>query len=604
MKKQKKQKKQSRKQKTGLKVYRRLLNYVIPYKGLFFISFLGFMLASATQPLFAEMIRHIIDTLQTEDRKGALQLPLLFCGLIVVRSLGVFVGSYFVTRVSANVVHDLRCEIFNHYTRLPTGYFDSNNSGYLISRITNNVQQVTAASTDALKTMIREGMTAIGLLGYLFYINWQLSLVFLSIAPVIAIVVTVVSKRLRRLSKRLQESVGDLTQIASEVVGGHRIVKSYGGEVYERKRFRKQSSYHRNQTMKLSVTSALQNPIMQIIVAVALSGLMYFALLLMEKSSTGEFVAYLTAAFMLPRAIRFISNANAKIQKGIAAAESLFEVLDEPAEKNEGTKVISGCQGEIEFRNVSFRYKGSDRQALKNVSFKIRSGQAVALVGASGSGKTTLVNLLMRFYDHTKGQILIDGSEINTIKIESLREQVALVTQNITLFDDTVKNNIGYGSDDPNEQWVIKAAEDAFAMEFIEKLEHGLEAQIGEHGVKLSGGQCQRMALARAFYKSAPILILDEATSALDTKSERFIQSALERIQKSRTSIVIAHRLSTIEKAEVIFVMDDGEIVERGNHKELISLGGVYAQLHSVLSEMPTHPIDKNNSQNEAGKSR
>ncbi len=554
--------KKKEQRKSGLNIYKRLLKYVLPYKKLFFISFLGYLVSSATQPLFAEMIKHIIDTLQTEDRSGALHLPILFCSLIVLRSIGVFIGSYFVSRVSANVIHDLRCEIFKHYTLLPTAYFDSNNSGYLISRITNNVQQVTSASTDAVKTIIREGMTAIGLLGYLFYINWQLSLVFLGIAPIIAVVVTIVSKRLRKLSKRLQESVGDLTQIASEVVGGHRIVKSYGGESYEYKRFVKQSRYHRNQSMKISVTTALQNPIMQIIVALALSALMYFALLMMEKSSAGEFVAFLTAAFMLPRAFKFISNANAKIQKGI--------------------EEFNQCNGKIEFRGVSFKYKGADRQALNKISFKVVAGQTIALVGSSGSGKTTLVNLLMRFYDSNYGQILIDGQKINEIKIKNLREQIALVNQNITLFDDTVFNNIAYGEDAPDQARVLSAAENAFAMEFISKLEHGMDTQIGEHGVKLSGGQRQRLSLARAIYKNAPILILDEATSALDTRSEKYIQLALETVQKGRTSIIIAHRLSTIEKADVIFVMENGEIVEQGSHKDLIVQEGVYAQLHGM----------------------
>jgi len=466
--------------------------------------------------------------------------------------------------------------------RLPTSYFDANNSGYLISRITNNVQQVTLAATDAVRVIIREGMTAIGLLGYLFYINWQLSLVFLGIAPVIALVVTIVSKRLRKLSKSLQESVGDLTQIASEVVGGHRIVKSYGGKDYETRRFRKKSVFNRNHKMKLSVATSLQNPIIQIIVAIALSGLMYFALLLMEESSAGEFVAYLTAAFMLPRAIKFVSSANAKIQKGIAAAESLFEVLDEPVEKDEGKEELRSCRGEIEFKNVSFKYERADDYALKNISFKIRAGQTVALVGSSGSGKTTLVNVLMRFYDKTKGQVLIDGCEIKDIKIESLRGQIALVDQYISLFDDTVKNNISYGDANVNEQLVESAAKDAYAMEFINKLDRGLESEIGEHGVKLSGGQRQRLAFARAMYKNAPILILDEATSALDTKSERYIQVALEKVQKNRTSLVIAHRLSTIEKADVIFVMENGEIVERGRHQELIDKGGVYSRLHGL----------------------
>ncbi len=587
----KKQKKQKKKQlkikqkptKKGLKVYRRLFKYVLPYKGLFFISFLGYFVSSATQPMFAEMIKHIIDTLESGDKAGQMQLPMMFSGLIIVRSIGVFIGAYFVSRVSANVVNDLRCDIFKKYTQLPVTYFDTHNSGYLISRITNNVQEVTTATLDAVRNIIREGMTAIGLLAYLFYINWQLSLVFLGIAPLIGIVVGVVSKRLRRLSKRLQESVGDLTQIASEVVAGNRIVKSYGGEVYENNRFKKQSRYHRNQRMKLSITTAIQNPIIQTIVALTLSGLMYFALIFMDQSSTGEFVGYLTAAFMLPRAVKFISSANSKIQKGVAAAESLFEVLDEPVEKNDGLDILESCDGEIEFRNVSFSYEGVCRQALKDISFKIKAGQTVALVGASGSGKTTLVNLLMRFYDCSNGQLLIDGCSIYSTKIESLREQIALVSQNITLFDGTIKDNIAYGDTNPDDGLIISAAKEAYATEFIEKLEDGFETQIGEHGIKLSGGQRQRLAFARAMYKNAPILILDEATSALDTKSERYIQAALENAQKNRTMLIIAHRLSTIENADVIFVMDAGQIVERGSHKDLIgSKNGKYSQLHGL----------------------
>jgi len=587
--KQRKQKKQQQvkqiKQKEvkgSLKIYRRLFKYVVPYKGLFFISFLGYLVSSSTQPMFAEMIKHIIDTLESGDKEGQMQLPLIFSGLIIVRSIGVFIGAYFVSRVSANVVNDLRCEILKHYTQLPVSYFDSHNSGYLISRITNNVQQVTTASLDAVRTIIREGMAAIGLLAYLFYINWQLSLVFLVVAPIIAIVVIVVSKRLRRLSKRLQESVGDLTQIASEVVGGNRIVKSYGGEEYENRRFVKQSKYHRNQKIKLSVTTAIQNPIIQSIVAIALSGLMYFALIFMEKSSTGEFVGFLTAAFMLPRAVKFISGANSKIQKGVAAAESLFEVLDEPIEKNDGIGLIESCKGEIEFKNVSFSYGGSNKQALTDISFKIRSGQTIALVGSSGSGKTTLVNLLMRFYESKKGQITIDDCNIYSTNIKNLREQVALVSQNITLFDGSVKDNIAYGCANPDDGLIINAAKEAYAVEFIEKLEDKFDTQIGEHGIKLSGGQRQRLAFARAMYKNAPILILDEATSALDTKSERYIQAALEGVQKNSTVLVIAHRLSTIESADVILVMDAGRIVERGSHKELIRKNGKYAQLHGL----------------------
>ncbi len=568
--------------KSGLGVYKRLLRYVWPYKGWFIISTLAYMIASATQPLFAEMLKQVVDTLQSSERKDAIYLPLYFSGLIMVRSLAVFVGAYFVSRVSAFVVYDLQRQIFNHYTKLPISYFDTNNSGLLISRVTNNVQQVTGASTDAVRTIIREGMTAIALLGYLFYINWKLSLVFLAISPAIIFLVTVVGRRLRKLSKRILTSLGDLTQIVSEIVSGSRIVRSYGGEDYERTRFNKESNYFRNQAMKVAVTSSLQNPAMQMIVACALSGLMYMALIFMEDASAGEFVAFLTAAFMLPRAIKFISGANSTIQKGIAAAESLFEVLDIETEKDHGSIEIDKCKGEIAFKQLTFSYAGADKPAVRDIDFEIHAGQTVALVGASGSGKSTLTNLLIRFYDHDQGQITIDGIDVNELKLECLRKQIALVTQNITLFDDSVRMNIAYGEKEVDEQRLRQAAEDAYAMEFIDQLDQGMDTRIGEHGVKLSGGQRQRIAIARAIYKNAPILVLDEATSALDTRSERYIQSALEKVMQNRTTLVIAHRLSTIESADVILVMHQGRIIERGNHQELIANNGEYAKLQQM----------------------
>jgi len=334
--------------------------------------------------------------------------------------------------------------------------------------------------------------------------------------------------------------------------------------------------------MKLSVTTSLQNPIIQIIVAVALSALMFFALILMKKSSAGEFVAYLTAAFMLPRSVKFISSANAKIQKGIAAAESLFEVLDEPIEKDDGKKTVIDCNGGVEFKNVFFKYSGAEKYAIKNISFKIQPGQTVALVGPSGSGKTSLVNVLMRFYEYNRGQVLLDGVDINSIKMQSLRGSMAMVSQNITLFDDTVRNNIVYGSGAIDNDLLEQAIKNSYVSEFVSGLDLGFDTQIGEHGVKLSGGQRQRLALARAMYRDASILILDEATSALDTRSEKYIQEALRGMQKKRTSLIIAHRLTTIENADMIFVMENGEIVERGPHKELIGRKGLYAKLHHM----------------------
>mgnify|MGYP003392545556 CR=1 FL=1 len=564
-------------------VYKRLLTYVTPHRGLFAISVVGFLIYSATQPLFAAMIKHIIDTLQTQSREGMYYLPLLFSGLIVVRGIGAYIGNYFLAKVSTNVVHALRCEIFDQYTRLPTAYFDANNSGYMISRITNNVGEVTKATTDALRTFVREGLTAVGLLAYLFYSNWMLSLVFIGIAPIIVLLVNYVSKRLRMISKKIQESIGDMTHITSELVGGHRVVRSYGGEGYESRRFSESSSFNRRQSLKLATTLAIHNPIMQLIIAVALSFLMYMALFFMKQSSVGEFVGYLTAAFLLPRPIRQLSDANGDVQKGIVAAESLFDILDEPGEIDDGIYQVERAKGALEFKNLSFQYAGANEPALIDINFKAEPGQTIALVGASGGGKSTLANLVSRFYPHETGEILLDGVEINNYSLANLRRQIALVNQQVTLFNDTIANNIAYGVlATASRSEITAAATDAYAMEFVGKLEQGLDTEIGENGVKLSGGQRQRLALARALLKDAPILILDEATSALDTESERFIQAALEKVMSNRTTLVIAHRLSTIENADMILVIEHGRIIERGSHRELIEKNGAYARLHQM----------------------
>lgn len=564
-------------------VYKRLLSYVKPHRWLFVLSFLGFLLYSGTQTAFAALVKHIIDTLQTEAREGMYYLPLLFSGLIVVHGFGAYLGNYFLAKVSTNVVHALRCQIFNKYTELPTTYFDANNSGYMIARITNNVGEVTRATTESVRTFVREGMTALGMVGYLFYTNWQLSMVFVAIAPIIAVLVTYVSKRLRKISKRIQESVGDMTHITSELVAGHRVVRSYGGEDYEKRRFLESSLDNRRQSLKLATTMAIHNPLMQLIIAIALSGLMYLALFFMKQSSVGEFVGYLTAAFLLPRPIRQLSDANGEIQKGIAAAESLFEILDEAGEVDDGDYQSERSNGALEFKHLWFRYEGANDWALKDINVTIEPGQTVALVGASGGGKSTLANLISRFYPHERGEILLDGIEINRYKLANLRRHIALVTQQVILFNDTIANNIAYGAMAGSARADIEAAaRDAYAMEFIDKLDLGLDTEIGENGLKLSGGQRQRLALARALLKDAPILVLDEATSALDTESERYIQAALQKVMQGRTTLVIAHRLSTIENADMILVMAQGRIVERGSHKDLLAINGAYARLHQM----------------------
>ncbi|PKM35037.1 MAG: lipid A export permease/ATP-binding protein MsbA [Gammaproteobacteria bacterium HGW-Gammaproteobacteria-10] len=575
--------KKQKKAKVGYQVYKRLLSYVRPYKSWFFFSIIGFLIYAATQPLFAAILKHIIDSLQSGSREDVGLMPLLFIGLMLLRGTGSYLGNYFIAKVSTSIVHALRCEIFNHYTSLPTNYFDSNNSGYMMSRITHNVGEVTQATTDSVQIVIKEGLTALGLVLYLFYMNWLLTLAFLSVTPFIVWLVKYVSKRLRTLSKDIQNSIGNLTHITSELVNGHRIVRSYGGEEYEKNRFKEGSQFHRRQSLKLAATSALHGPLLQLIISIALAGLMYLSLTLMQEATAGEFVAFITAAFLLPRPIRQLSDANSKIQKGVVAAESLFAILDEPVENDSGEYEPKHCNGRIEFKNVQFKYQGAESEALKGISFTVEPGQTVALVGASGGGKSTLINLLPRFYEYSSGQILLDGVEITAYKLEALRRQIAVVTQQVTLFNDTVANNIAYGAlQGVSLENVKQAAKDAYAMNFIQKMPKGLQTEIGENGVKLSGGQKQRLALARALLKNSPVLILDEATSALDTESERYIQKALQNVLTNRTTIVVAHRLSTIENADAILVMENGQIVERGNHKELVEKKGLYARLYEM----------------------
>ena len=570
-------------QKTNVEIYKRLLTYVKPHRKFFFISIIGFLVYSATQPLFAKMIQEIIDALQAKSHEKLYYLPLMFSGLIIVRGIGSYIGNYFLARVSSNVIHTLRCEIFEKYTQLPTAHFDSNNSGYMISRITNNVNQVARATTDVIRKVVQEGLTAIGLLGYLFYMDWRLSLIFLAIMPVIAWLVRYVSKRLRMLSRKIQASIGDMTHITSELVNGHRVVRSYGGENYECKRFIESSEHNRRQSMKLTSTESINSQVMQLVIAIALAILMYAALFFMEQASVGSFIGYLTAAFLLPRPIRQLSDANSDIQKGIVAAESVFEVLDEVAEIDDGIYKGARCKGDLEFKHVSFYYDGTEEAALNDISFTAKAGETIALVGGSGGGKSTLVNLVSRFYRYEQGEILLDGVNINAYKLANLRTQIALVNQQVTLFNDTIANNIAYGGlTGASREAIIQAATEAYAIEFINKFEKGLDTEIGENGVKLSGGQRQRLALARALLKDAPLLILDEATSALDTESERYIQAALQKVMGNRTTLVIAHRLSTIENADKILVINAGRIVEEGTHAELLAKNGAYTRLHAI----------------------
>jgi len=568
---------------TSLQIYLRLLTYVKPYWRPFAISLIGFLIFAATQPALASLMEHLVDSLQAEKRTEIYWVPLATMAIIFVRGIGSFLGSYYIAKVANSVVHNLRCEIFNKYTTLPNAFFDDQNSGHLLSRVTYNVQQVTAAATDAIKVVVREGLTVVGLLAYLLYMNWALSLVFIAIAPIIGVLVSYAGKRFKAISKRIQVSMGDITHVSSELIHNYRVVRSFGGETYEKQRFHNASHNNLRQAMKMVQTSAINTPLLQLIVSSALALMIYLALLFMTEASPGEFIAYITAAGLMPKPLRQLSEVNANIQKGIAGAESIFEVLDQHAEQDNGTYQTERVSGHIQVNNMSFTYLGTNKPVLRNINVDIKPGMMVALVGKSGSGKTTLANLIPRFYVHQEGDILLDGIDINDYKLANLRQHISLVTQNITLFNDTIANNIAYGTlkNTPLDE-IKKAARDANAEEFIEQLPEGWDTMVGENGVKLSGGQRQRIAIARALLKDAPILILDEATSALDTESERMIQQALETAMLNKTTLVIAHRLSTIENADLILVMEDGEIIEAGSHQELLSNASTYAALHST----------------------
>ena len=571
----------NRNQQSGLKVYIRLLQYVKPHWKLFVLSVFGYLLYSGSQPLLAQVTGWLTDAVYTKNTEAVYLIPISLLVIYFFRGLGGFIGTYFLAKVSFSIVHTLRTEMFNKLVLLPNSYYEQNNSGHLISMITFNVAQVTGAATDAIKVIVREGITVIALLGFLFYSNWQLSLTFLAITPLIGFVVAFASKRFKKLSKKIQVTMGDITHISSEAINGYKEVKSFGGENYEQQRFLAASQKNYRQNMKMVMTSAINTPVLQMIVAFALSALVFLALSFLGDMQPDTFISYIVAAGLLPKPIRQLSEVNSTIQKGIAAAESVFMILDEQPEQDRGTLVAQSVKGRLEFNHVNFKYPQTEKTVINNLSLTIEPGQTVAFVGRSGSGKSTLVSLISRFYDVKPGEILLDGQSLDKYTLKSLREQISLVTQDVTLFNDTIEMNIAYGTLSYfSRAEVIQAAESAYAMEFIEEQSDGLDTLIGEDGVLLSGGQRQRLAIARALLKNSPILILDEATSSLDTESEQKIQSALENVMKGRTTLVIAHRLSTIENADLIVVMDKGAIIEKGTHNELISHEGFYYQLH------------------------
>ncbi len=585
---------------SSLKIYLRLLSYVRPFVGHFAISLLGFAIFASSEPMLASVLKYFVDGLSAPPETthhdlpliGSVQLmfgvPLLMLLIVAWRSVGSFLGNYFLAKVSLGLINDLRQALFNSLLQLPNRYFDENNSGHLISRITYNVTMVTGAATDAIKVVVREGLTVIFLFGYLLWMNWKLTAVMIVILPVIGAMVSRASRKFRKQSRKIQAAMGELTHIASETIQGYRAVRSFGGEPYETRRFKAASEDNMRKQLRMVKTGATFTPALQLVSFSAMAVLLTLVLYLRGDATAGDLVAYITAAGMLPKPIRQLSEVSATIQKGLAGAESIFAQLDELPEENRGTVEREKIAGRLEVRELSFSYPGSEQPVLRNISFAAEPGQMIALVGRSGSGKSTLANLIPRFYHHDTGAILLDGVDVENYTLRNLRRHIALVSQQVTLFNDTVADNIAYGdlAGCPRED-IVAAARAAYADEFIARLPDGYDTLVGENGVLLSGGQRQRLAIARAILKDAPLLILDEATSALDTESERHIQAALETATANRTTLVIAHRLSTIERADLILVMERGEIVERGSHAELLALNGHYARLHAMqFSEM------------------
>lgn len=565
-------------------VYRRLLGYVKPYWGRFLIAVLAMAAVAGAETAFVALMKPMMDGSFVERDPEIIKLtPIVLVVLFLLRGGAAFASSYLMSWIARTVIAALRSDIFARLIRLPVAYFDVTPSGKIVSRLIYDVEQVAAASSSVVTILVRDVLTVIGLLGWMFYLDWVLAAVLLIGAPVVARVITVINRRFRGYSKRIQGSMGDVTQIAQEVIEAQREVKTFGGQAYETRRFEESNRHNRRLNLKLQATNAASVPVVEFVAALASAGVIYLALSRPDSLSVGTFTSFIAAMMMLHSPMKRLTQIAANLQKGIAAADSIFSFVDLPGEADRGDKPLERSAGAIEYRNVSFRYAADKPLVLKEVDFRVDPGQSIALVGSSGSGKSTIAGLLPRFYDVTEGAILIDGHDIRDFPLETLRDQIALVSQHVTLFNDTIARNIAYGRlEGADREAVTAAAKAAHAWDFVQRLPDGLDTMIGENGVLLSGGQRQRLAIARALLKDAPILILDEATSALDTESERHIQAALEELMKNRTTLVIAHRLSTIENADRILVIDQGRIVESGRHDELLAHGGRYAALHNL----------------------
>ena len=570
-----------------LQTFKRLWPTIKPFKAGLVVSGIALVLNALADSGLIYLLKPLLDDGFGKANNSFLKImAFVVVGMIILRGITNFISNYCLAWVSGKVVMTMRRRLFKHLMFMPVSFFDRNSTGKLLSRITYDSEMIASSSSGSLITIVREGAYIISLLAVMFYTSWELTLVLFVVGPIIAVLITIVSKIFRKLSKNLQDSMGELTATTEQMLKGHKVVLSFGGQHVEEERFNKVSNNMRRKGMKMVTADSISDPVVQIIASLALAAVLFLAttpLIAEDNLSAGSFTVVFSSMLAMMRPLKSLTNVNSQFQRGMAACQTLFAILDLEPEKDNGTYQAEPAKGELEFKNVSFAYQGKEELALNNISFSVPAGKTVALVGRSGSGKSTIANLVTRFYDIDQGEILLDGVNIQDYRLSNLRENCAVVSQQVHLFNDTIANNIAYAAQDKySREEIIAAAKAAYALEFIEKLPQGFDTVIGENGASLSGGQRQRLAIARALLRNSPVLILDEATSALDTESERAIQSALDELKKDRTVIVIAHRLSTIENADEILVIDHGEIRERGTHKALLEQNGAYKQLHSM----------------------